>query len=241
LAAGVGVALIYRQELAERFQQSRDWVQAQGIWGYVILGLAYIPVSLLFIPASWLTLAGGAGFGLLAVVPISLGSTAGASAAFLAARYLFRPWVEARIGNSPRFQALDRAVAGQGFKIVLLTRLSPVIPFNFLNYALGLTRVRFGDFLLASWIGMLPGTFLYVYVGSAVGEAASGEVDIVKNIFYGMGLVVTVIVTVMVTRLARRALADAVPPEGPDSAVFSTTPQSRVDTPSDFHYPRASD
>jgi uncharacterized membrane protein YdjX (TVP38/TMEM64 family) len=221
LVAGIVAGLIYRAELSEWFVNSRDWIRQQGIWGYVILGLAYIPAAVLFIPGSWLTLGGGVAFGLWAVVPVSLGSTAGASAAFLVSRYLARHWVEERIARSPRFQALDRAVGEQGFKIVLLTRLSPVIPFNFLNYAYGLTRVRIGDFLLASWIGMLPGTFLYVYIGSAGAEAVAGEKSLAEWIFFGIGLVLTIVVTVMVTRLARKALAEAVPEEGPSMDVPS--------------------
>jgi uncharacterized membrane protein YdjX (TVP38/TMEM64 family) len=207
LAVGIVCAILYRHELAEQVTRYREWIRELGVWGQVILALAYIPASVLFIPASWLTLAGGVAFGLWAVVPISLGSTAGASAAFLTGRYLARDWVEQRVAASPRFQALDHAVAAQGFRIVFLTRLSPVIPFNFLNYAFGLTQVRFRDFLVASWLGMLPGTFMYVYLGSAVGEAAI-EAGLAQRIWFGVGLVVTVIVTVMVTRLARRALAE---------------------------------
>jgi len=211
LAGGIAAGLVYRTELGEAFRDSRDWVRQQGLWGYLILGLAYIPAALLFIPGSWVTLAGGGVFGLWAVVPISLGSTAGASAAFLAGRYLARHWVEEHIAGSARFLALDRAVGAQGFKIVFLTRLSPVIPFNFLNYAFGLTQVRFLDFLLASWIGMLPGTFLYVYIGTAGGEAVAGEKSLAEWIFLGIGLAVTAAATVFVTRLARRALAEAAP------------------------------
>src|SRR5262249_10857542 len=156
----------------------------------------------LLIPGSFLTLGGGATFGLWAVAPISLGSTAAAGVVFLFSRYLARQWVEERIG-SRRFQALDRAVGEQGFKIVLLTRLSPVFPFNFLNYAYGLTQVRFRDYLLASWIGMLPGTFLYVYIGSLGAEAVAGQKSPAEWAFFGIGLALTIVVTALVTRLAR--------------------------------------
>jgi uncharacterized membrane protein YdjX (TVP38/TMEM64 family) len=127
-----------------------------------------------------------------------------------------RDWIERKVAVHPRFRALDAAVAGQGFKIVLLTRLSPVFPFNLLNYAFGLTRVSFRDYVLGSCIGMLPGTILYVYIGSTIGALAdvvAGKIDrspAQQALFYA-GLAATLAVTVVVTRTARRALAQAVP------------------------------
>ncbi|TMA52409.1 MAG: TVP38/TMEM64 family protein, partial [Deltaproteobacteria bacterium] len=128
------------------------WVQRIGPWGAVLLGAAYIPAALLFVPGSLLTL--GAGFALgvgLGTVAVSIGSTLGASAAFLAGRTLARGFIEAKISHNPRFRAIDQAVKHEGFKIVLLTRLSPVFPFNLLNYAFGLTPVSLRDYFLASW------------------------------------------------------------------------------------------
>src|SRR5437588_57116 len=128
---------------------------------------------------------------------------------------------EKRLAGNPRFAALDQAVAAGGFKIVLLTRLSPLFPFTFLNYALGLTKVRFRDYVLASWIGMLPGTVMYVYLGSTVTELAdvvAGHVEggAARRVLFFVGLAATVVVTVYVTRLARRALRQAIP--DPESA-----------------------
>ncbi len=141
-------------------------------------------------------------------------ATLGASAAFLVSRYVARGAVERRLAGNARFAAIDRAVGDQGRKIVLLLRLSPVFPFNLLNYALGLTRVRFADFLVAS-IGMLPGTLLYVYYGKVAGDVArlAGGTDVPKGPGYyavlGLGLVATILVTTIVTRTARRALEEA--------------------------------
>jgi uncharacterized membrane protein YdjX (TVP38/TMEM64 family) len=126
-----------------------------------------------------------------------------------------RRWIEQRIAGYPRFRAIDRAVGEQGFKIVLLTRLSPVFPFNLLNYAFGLTRVRLGPYVLASWLGMIPGTIMYVYLGSALksltdvvaGAPAGG---ILQQAFFVAGLIMTVVATVVITRVARRALNEAV-------------------------------
>ena len=95
-------------------------------------------------------------------------------------RTLARGFIEAKISHNPRFRAIDQAVKHEGFKIVLLTRLSPVFPFNLLNYAFGLTPVSLRDYFLASWIGMLPGTVMYVYLGSAaknLADLAAGKVE----------------------------------------------------------------
>jgi uncharacterized membrane protein YdjX (TVP38/TMEM64 family) len=117
--------------------------------------------------------------------------------------------------KNEKFAAIDQAVGRQGFKIVFLTRLSPIFPFNMLNYAFGLTKVSFGKYALASWIGMLPGTIMYVYFGAtlrSLADAATGNVETgtAGKIFFWFGLAATIVVTVFVTRLARRALKQAV-------------------------------
>lgn len=148
LAATAGLGLVYLP-LKDYLTQFIDWVRGLGDWGPVVLGLAYIPACLLFVPGTILTFGGGFAFGLVqGIIAVSLGSVAGAAAAFLNGRFLARGLIEEKIARHPRFRALDRAVAEQGFKIVLLTRLSPVFPFNLLNYAFGLTQVRFRDYLL---------------------------------------------------------------------------------------------
>src|ERR1700716_412210 len=141
-------------------------------WGPLPLAAAY-PPSCLVLPGSIITLAAGSLFGVVVgTAVVSLASVTGASLAFWLGRTLARGLVEKRLGRTRRFRALDRAVAVGGFKIVLLTRLSPLFPFSLLNYAFGLTKVRFRDYVLASWIGMLPGTVMYVYLGSTVTELA---------------------------------------------------------------------
>jgi uncharacterized membrane protein YdjX (TVP38/TMEM64 family) len=167
-----------------------------------------------------LTLAAGAIFGLQAgVVIVFAAAVLGASAAFLVSRYVARAAIEQRIAGNARFAAIDRAVGAQGRKIVFLLRLSPVFPFTLLNYALGLTRVRFADYVIAS-IGMLPGTLLYVYYGKLAGDVAAlaGGAAVEKGAGYytvlALGLVATIAVTAVVTRTARKALAEATDDEG---------------------------
>ncbi len=191
------------------------WVEGLGVWGPVVFILGYLVAAVAFVPGLLLTMAAGAIFGLgRGVAYVFVGATLGSAAAFLVARYVARRAIERRIEGNRKFAAIDRAIAGQGFKIVFLLRLSPAFPFNLLNYALGLTRVRFIDYLMAS-IGMLPGTFLYVYYGGLVREVAdlAGGAAVERGAGYyavfGLGLVATLAVTILVTRLARRALSEA--------------------------------
>jgi uncharacterized membrane protein YdjX (TVP38/TMEM64 family) len=168
-----------------------------------------------FVPGSVLTLAAGAIFGLAqGTVYVFVAAVLGSAAAFLAARHLARDAVERRIARNPRFGAIDRAVAAEGRKIVFLLRLSPVFPFTLLNYVLGLTRVRFADYLVAS-LGMIPGTLLYVYYGKLAGDVATlaAGAPAPRGVGYwtvlALGLAATVAVTTVVTRAAGRALREA--------------------------------
>ncbi len=207
--------LLLGRELGGTVPRFAAWVDGLGVWGPVVFMAGYAAATVAFVPGSILTLAAGAIFGLLAgTVYVFAAATVGAAAAFLVARYLVRGAIERRLGDNARFSAIDRAVGEQGRKIVFLLRLSPVFPFNLLNYGLGLTRVRFTDYFVAS-IGMLPGTLLYVYYGKLVGDVATlaGGAAVEKGAGYYavliLGLVATILVTTLVTRTARRALREA--------------------------------
>ena len=205
-------------------------IQSFGTLGPIVYVVGYTIAMVAGIPASLLTLAAGAIFGLWAGTLWSLlGATLGASAAFLVARYVARKRVERRVAHEPRFAAIDRAIADDGRRIVFLLRLSPAVPFTLLNYLLGLTRVRFIDFLVGS-TGMLPGTVLYVYSGKVAGDvaAATGGAKPAHGTGYyavlGLGLLATIAVTILVTRIARRALNEAV---GEEPAVPVSSDTSR--------------
>jgi uncharacterized membrane protein YdjX (TVP38/TMEM64 family) len=180
----------------------------------------YILACVLFLPGSVLTLGAGVLFGLFAgSVIVSIASTLGATAAFIVGRYFARDWVAKKIEGNPGFKAIDDAVAKEGWKIVGLTRLSPVFPFNLLNYAYGLTKVSLRDYFFASWMGMLPGTVMYVYIGSVVGDlarlSAGGRTRTTAEwALYIVGFVATITVTIYVTRAARAALNKKEQPEG---------------------------
>ncbi|AZB73113.2 TVP38/TMEM64 family protein [Synechococcus elongatus] len=180
----------------------------------------YIVATVAFFPGILLTLGAGVLFGVVwGSLYVFIGATLGAIVAFLVGRYLTRRWVYRQLTSHPKFQAIDRAMGKSGLKIVLLTRLSPLFPFNFLNYAYGVTSVTLKDYAIAS-IGMLPGTVLYVYMGSLAGDLASLSVgDLSKPkvadwAFHGLGFFATVAVTLYVTRIARQALQTVVSSAG---------------------------
>lgn len=214
LAAVLALIVLGRQAGAY-LPQFAAWVDSLGVWGPVVFIAGYVVATVAFVPGSLLTLAAGAIFGLTqGVLYVFIAAVLGSSAAFLISRYLVRVALERRLAGNARFAAIDRAVGAQGRKIVFLLRLSPVFPFNLLNYALGLTKVRFVDYLLAS-PGMLPGTILYVYYGKLAGDVAtlaSGAAVEKGAGYYAvliLGLVATVGVTTLVTRTARQALREA--------------------------------
>jgi uncharacterized membrane protein YdjX (TVP38/TMEM64 family) len=208
-------ALARMLSLADWLEVFNAWVQEQGAVGMVWFALAYAVATVFMLPGSLLTLAGGAAFGLLpGFVTVLLGATLGAALAFLVSRHLARRSVEGWIESKPSFTAVDRAVAEEGWKIVFLTRLSPVFPFNFQNYAYGLTRISFWHYTWASLIGMIPGAFMYVYLGTLGKsglEAAAGAdgTEGMKLALQAVGLIATVLVTVLITRTARKALKEA--------------------------------
>ena len=208
----VAAVFLVGQKTGGLVLQFAGWVNGLGVWGPVAFILGYAVATVAFLPGSVLTLAAGAIFGLVQGTIYSLiGATIGASGAFLVARYVARRAVARKIAGNAKFAAIDRAVGREGFKIVALLRLSPVFPFNLLNYALGLTEVRFLPYL-AACAAMLPGTLLYVYYGRVLGSLAAlaSGTKVPKGtefwIFLGVGLLATLAVTFYVTRLAGKAL-----------------------------------
>src|SRR5438067_833076 len=153
LYAGAGVALVLALKyfrVQDLLKSALDWIGELGPWGPVIFVGLYVVATVLFVPGSVLTLGAGAVFGVvLGSVCVSIGATLGATAAFLVGRYLARDAIARKIEKSEKFATIDRAVADEGWKIVLLTRLSPVFPFTLLNYAFGLTRVKLSHYVLA--------------------------------------------------------------------------------------------
>ncbi len=188
------------------------WIEANRNIAWAVFIVAYVGATVLLMPGSLLTLAAGFLFGLVAgYVIVAVASVTGAACAFLVGRFFARGWVAHKLEAMPRFAALDRAIANRGALIVLLTRLSPLFPFNLLNYGLGLTNVHFWTYVGVSWIGMIPGTLLYVYLGSLASNLTSllagdvGDSPVGSWLFY-VGLVATLILTIVITRIAGKEL-----------------------------------
>ncbi len=187
-------------------------IEDLGATGALVFVAAYVAATVLFVPGLILTIAAGFLFGLLwGTVLVSVASTTGAVAAFFIGRYLARDAVRQKVVSRPRFRALYRALKQDGFKVVLLTRMVPLLPFNLLNYAYGLTEVSWKKYALASWLGMLPATIAYVYAGATAGNiarvvATDSPPETMTYVLWGLGLVATVGVVWLVTRRARAEL-----------------------------------
>jgi len=191
----------------------RAWLSDLGAWGGIAMGIVYVIATVLFVPGTILTLVSGAVFGLgWGMLIVSISSTIGASLAFLISRYLMRERVVRFAARHPRFQVIDRAVGEGGWKIVALLRLSPVLPFNLQNYLYGITPIGFWPYALTSWIAMMPGTFLYVYLGQLSGAAlvSPRQRGLLEWVLLVVGLLATIMVTIYITRLAQAKLRERV-------------------------------
>lgn len=213
-----GIALAWRIPVDEIQVALGSRLPALGSWGPLIFGAIYVLAVVFMVPGSMLTLLGGGLYGpVVGTVTVSIASNLGAALAFLIARHVARDAVARRLSGNPRLGAIDRAIEAGGWRIVALLRLSPVVPFNLQNYFYGLTRIGFWPCTLASWIAMLPGTFLYVYLGH-VGRlglqvaAGSGQSrSPAQWAMLAVGLLATIAVTIYVTRLARSAMREQSP------------------------------
>lgn len=186
------------------------WIGAQGAVGVAVYVLLYIIAALCFIPGSALTLAAGMIYGLwqgLAIV--SVASVLGAAAAFGLARRWSAPFMRLR-ARYPWLEALEQVIIAHPLRITLLTRLSPIFPYNVLNYALGLTKMPWRTYLLASWIGMLPGTLLYVYIGTTMraltAAPAQTAAPAAQRALTWAGLAISAGLTIWLTRSAQAQL-----------------------------------
>jgi uncharacterized membrane protein YdjX (TVP38/TMEM64 family) len=212
--AVIGAIVALRQfPVVTALDALEERIDQWGVWGPVAFGLVYVVAVVALVPASPLTLAAGAIFGpVIGTITVSLSSTTGAALAFLVARYLARDVIDRRLRHYPKFDAVDKAIGEGGWKVVAMLRLSPAVPFNVQNYLYGLTRIRLWPCVLTSWLTMLPGTMMYVYLGhvgrSGIEAAAGGGQtrSPAEWAIIAVGLLATVGVTLYVARLARRAL-----------------------------------
>ncbi|MCT0252509.1 TVP38/TMEM64 family protein [Synechocystis sp. CS-94] len=193
-----------------------QWIDGLGTAGAIAFILLYVVATVAFLPGSILTLGAGVVFGvILGSVYVFIGATLGATGAFLVGRYLARGWVSKKIAGNQKFKAIDEAVGKEGLKIVLLTRLSPVFPFNLLNYGYGVTGVSLKNYVIGS-LGMIPGTITYVYIGSLAGSLATVGAEItqanptIQWTIRIIGFIATLAVTIYITKIAKKALNEVI-------------------------------
>jgi uncharacterized membrane protein YdjX (TVP38/TMEM64 family) len=211
LAQGGEISYAFNPQIL--LKSALEWVESLGAIGAIAFMAIYIVATIVFLPAFILTLGAGVVFGVwLGAIYVFIGATLGSIAAFLVGRYLARNWVAKKIAGNDKFSAIDRAVGKEGLKIVLLTRLSPAFPFNLLNYAFGLTGVSIKDYIIGS-VGMIPGTIMFVYIGSLAGNIAMIGTDsqptnpTLQWTIRIVGFIATIAVTIYVTRIAKQALS----------------------------------
>ncbi|MFW6387878.1 MAG: TVP38/TMEM64 family protein [bacterium] len=219
IAAAIAILVLlvvgYLLDAPTYLRQALTWVDGLGLWAPVVFVGMYVAVCVLVIPGSILTLGAGAVFGVIrGAIFTSVGATLGATVAFILGRTLMRDWIATKVARSPRLTAVDKAVEREGGKLVFLLRLSPLVPFSISNYVYGLTKIRLWQYVLASFVGMMPGILLYAYIGSLIrrvtelGAGAGGGTTPAEWALYVLGLIATIVATLRVTAVARRALRE---------------------------------
>ncbi|NET70329.1 MAG: TVP38/TMEM64 family protein [Sphaerospermopsis sp. SIO1G2] len=206
----------------EILQEALVWVETIGIWGPIVFIFIYNIATLLFIPGSLLTMKGGCLFGIFwGFIYVLIAAMIGAILAFIIGRYCSQDWICKKLEKHPRFKAIDQAVSQEGWKIVLLTRLSPLFPFNLLNYAFGVTNISLKDYILGS-LGIIPGTMMYVYIGNLTTNLAlistdiqstNLEVKVFQYFLQAIGLMATIYGTFYITKIAHKSLKQTIDSE----------------------------
>ncbi|MEP1089357.1 MAG: TVP38/TMEM64 family protein [Rhizobiaceae bacterium] len=210
VAALFAAAYVYLP-VSEWLTSFQNWVQGFGALGWAIFIAVYALTSFALIPGSILTLGAGVAYGLWAFPLVIAGAVLASAMSFLAARYVFHDRVQEKVSQYPRFKAVNEAIRDEGWKVVLLLRLSPALPFSLQNWFLGLMPVGFWPSQIATLFGIMPGTLLYIWIASLGGEAAAGgasDASMLRYVALGVGLIATLIVTVVVTKKAQQKLKE---------------------------------
>ncbi len=204
-------------QLQQQLVSLIEWINGLGAIAPLIFILTYIAITIAFLPASIFTLGAGFVFGVVkGSILVFIGAMIGATAAFLIGRFVARDWIAKKIADNNFFSALDNAIAQEGLKLILLIRLSPVFPFNLLNYALGLTKISLPSYVIGT-TGIIPGTIMYVYLGSLVSDLATlgtGEAPANPTVDWTIKILIfvtVVAISLYIAKIARTALKEAVP------------------------------
>jgi uncharacterized membrane protein YdjX (TVP38/TMEM64 family) len=205
--AGITIWVLGVPGISQHLQRFINGIESLGHWGAMLFVLVYVGATVILIPGSILTLGAGAAFGLWkGFLLVSFASTLASTAAFLVGRHLARDWIGRKIDHNSRMAAIKAAIDRDGWRIVGLARLSPMIPYTMLNYFLSLTHIRFTHYVLASWIGMMPGTFAYVYLGSLGGIDTQHGKSAIEWLLLSIGILATLTVTILISRAAGKAM-----------------------------------
>jgi len=229
-------AATHQEEFQTLLSSSIDWIRSLGPLGYVVFVVCYVMLEIIALPAIPFTVSAGFLFGVLpGTIVISVGSTTAAAISFLIGRYVARDWVVGFANKYQKFRAIDAAIGRDGFKIVALLRLSPLLPFSISNYLYGLTAVRFWPYVIASWIGMLPGTIAYVYAGNVGKLLSAGNTEtssVVANPgLVALGLASTLLVGYTLTNTAKQALNEY--NLDPEPSASAPEPEAPATTPAE--------
>jgi len=212
VAAAVGVSLL---PLGQWVQSLRAWIQGLGPVGFLAFGVVYILAAVLLIPVWPLSITGGLAFGIWGFVLVPISATLGASAAFLISRYVARAKIREWLAHQPKYRAVDEAVGEEGWKVVALLRLSPLVPYNLMNYFCGMSQVSFATYFVATFFGTIPVSAVYVYLGFVGQAVVGGTMGYQQWALLAVGLVATVTVTVLITRKVRLKLQEPTPQAQP--------------------------
>lgn len=221
MGLGLGIVVIWlchRLNLQMAMMPALHYIQNLGVWGPVAFVAIYNVTTVLMLPASLLSLGAGVLYGVgWGTVYVLIAALIGATLAFLIGRYLSRDWVRQQMQDHPQFRAIETAIATEGLRFVFLVRLSPIVPFNLLNYALGLTPISLRDYIIGS-LGILPGTFLYVSLGALAGDLTqlrsqampvNPHTQILNWTLQAFGILTTLAVTIYLTKVTRAILKSA--------------------------------
>jgi uncharacterized membrane protein YdjX (TVP38/TMEM64 family) len=204
------IVIFHFLPIATWLKNFQTYVRGLGAIGYVVYIVVYAACVVAFVPASILTLGAGAIFGFVGgTIVVVIGATIGATLSFFLARTVMRKRIEAMTAKNAKFRALDRAIAAEGMKIVFLVRLAVVFPFTYINYAFGLTAIPLWRYVLATFIGIIPATAAFVFASSAATSAATTSTSSITKIIYIAGGVVAIIVSVLIGRIATKAIKQA--------------------------------
>ncbi|MEO6053547.1 MAG: TVP38/TMEM64 family protein [Chthoniobacterales bacterium] len=204
---------------AEFLNHSMEWIKQSGWMGVGWFVVLYSLTCVFFLPGSFLTVGAGAVYGFwFGTLLVTISNTVGAIINFLTSRYLARSFVARKLKQSKKMQAFERGLDAQGWQIILLSRVSPIVPHSLVSYAAGLTRMSFWRFTMASWIGFIPISAAYSYAGAVLGKVARTRAGVSTHdpllwFFYAIGAVATITVTVLLTRAANSALKEHMIPE----------------------------